>query len=93
MGTKASIEMHFCVGPAAWCRESTSVELVGANHAATKRNGRLPRFYIDVPALRPGNRRRLRFHFLCAAIGTVLGAAIDPYVVGVPFVTFTPGQS
>jgi hypothetical protein len=45
-----------------------------------KRNGRLPRFYIDVPALRPGNRRRLRFHFLCAAIGTVLGAAIDPYV-------------
>ncbi len=47
-------------------------------------------FYIDVPALRPGTVGAYSFAFLCAAIATVLGAAIDPYVVGVPFVTFSP---
>jgi two-component sensor histidine kinase len=51
---------------------------------------RLSRVYIDVPALRPGTVGAYAFTFLCATIGTVLGVAIDPYVVGVPFVTFTP---
>jgi signal transduction histidine kinase len=51
---------------------------------------RLSQFYIDVPALRPGTVGAYAFAFLCAATGTVLGVAIDPYVVGVPFVTFTP---
>jgi K+-sensing histidine kinase KdpD len=29
------------------------------------------------------------YAFLCAGIATWLGVAIDPYVVGVPFVTFS----
>ncbi len=55
-----------------------------------KETERLSRFYIDVPALRPGTVGAYSFAVLCAAIGTVLGVAIDPYVVGVPFVTFMP---
>jgi hypothetical protein len=51
---------------------------------------RLSHFYIDVPALRPGTVGAYAFAFLCAAIGTVLGVALDPYVVGVPFVTLSP---
>jgi two-component sensor histidine kinase len=51
---------------------------------------RLSHFYIDLPALRPGTVGAFAFAFLCAAIGTVLGIAIDPYVVGVPFVTYSP---
>src|SRR5215475_3787727 len=50
----------------------------------------LSNFYIDVPALRPGTVGAYAFAFLCAAIGTGLGVAIDPYVVGVPFVTYSP---
>jgi HWE histidine kinase/Domain of unknown function (DUF4118) len=89
------------VDPAAWCREAlpirrskhinTSVEVVGARtmqlHKGTET---LSHFYIDVPALRPGTVGAYAFAFLCAATGTVLGGAIDPYVVGVPFVTFSP---
>jgi two-component sensor histidine kinase len=56
-------------------------------HKATER---LSQFYIDVPALRPGTVGAYAFAFLCAAIGTVLGVALDPYIVGVPFVTFSP---
>src|SRR5215468_2757025 len=51
---------------------------------------RLPLIYIDVPALRPGTVGAYAFAFLCAMIATTLGVAIDPYVVGVPFVTFSP---
>ena|SRR5215470_10549486 len=51
---------------------------------------RLPLIYIDVPALRPGTVGAYAFAFLCVAIATALGVAIDPYVVGVPFVTFSP---
>src|SRR5262252_7421919 len=51
---------------------------------------RLSYYYIDVPALRPGTVGAYAFASLCAAIGTALGVAIDPYVVGVPFVTFSP---
>jgi two-component sensor histidine kinase len=46
--------------------------------------------YVDIPALRPGTVGAYAFAFLCAAIATALGLVIDPYVVGVPFVTFTP---
>jgi two-component sensor histidine kinase len=55
-----------------------------------KETERLSRFYIDVPALRPGTIGAYFFAFSCAAIATALAIAIDPYVVGVPFVTFTP---
>jgi two-component sensor histidine kinase len=51
---------------------------------------RLSQFYLDIPARRPGNVGAYAFAFLCAAIATALGVAIDPYVVGVPFVTFSP---
>jgi two-component sensor histidine kinase len=51
---------------------------------------RLAQVYIDIPALRPGTVGAYAFAFLCAAIAFALGFAIDPYVVGVPFVTFSP---
>jgi two-component sensor histidine kinase len=51
---------------------------------------RLPLIYIDVPTLRPGTVGAYGFAFLCTAIASTLGIAIDPYVVGVPFVTFSP---
>ena len=51
---------------------------------------RLSDFYIDIPGLRPGTFGAYAFAFLCAAIATALAVAIDPYVVGVPFVTFSP---
>src|SRR5215470_13638303 len=51
---------------------------------------RLSDFYVDIPALRPGTVGAYAFAFLCAAIATALAVAIDPYVVGVPFVTFFP---
>src|SRR5215470_6990699 len=51
---------------------------------------RLAQVYIDIPALRPGTVGAYAFAFLCAAIASALGGAIDPYVVGVPFVTFSP---
>lgn len=51
---------------------------------------RLAQFYIDIPAVRPGTVGAYAFAFLCAAIATGLSVLIDPYVVGVPFVTFSP---
>jgi len=51
---------------------------------------RLSHFYIDIPALRPGTAGAYAFAFLCVAIATALAVVIDPYVVGVPFVTFSP---
>jgi K+-sensing histidine kinase KdpD len=51
---------------------------------------RLANFYIDVPALRPGTVWAYAFAFLCAAVATALRIAIDPYVVGVPFITYFP---
>src|SRR5262245_66387923 len=51
---------------------------------------RLSDFYVDIPALRPGTVGAHAFAFLCAAIATALAVVIDPYVVGVPFVTFSP---
>src|SRR5215472_2847382 len=51
---------------------------------------KLANFFIEIPALRPGTVGAYAVAFLCAAIATILAIAIDPYVVGVPFVTFSP---
>jgi len=50
----------------------------------------LSSLYVDIPALRPGTIGAYAFAFLCTAIATAVGVAIDPYVEGVPFVTFPP---
>jgi PAS domain S-box-containing protein len=51
---------------------------------------RLPSFYVDVPALRPGTVGAYALAFASAGVATVLRLALDPYVVGVPFITFFP---
>jgi PAS domain S-box-containing protein len=51
---------------------------------------RLPSFYIDVPALRPGTVGAYALAFASTGVATVLRLALDPYVVGVPFITFFP---
>jgi PAS domain S-box-containing protein len=51
---------------------------------------RLPSFYIDVPALRPGTVGAYALAFASAGVATVLRLALDPYVVGVLFITFFP---
>jgi PAS domain S-box-containing protein len=51
---------------------------------------RLPSFYIDVPALRPGTVGAYALAFASAGFATVLRLAVDPYVGGVPFITFWP---
>jgi hypothetical protein len=50
----------------------------------------LPSFYIDVPALRPGTVGAYALAFVSAGVAMLLRLAIDPYVVGVPFITFFP---
>jgi PAS domain S-box-containing protein len=51
---------------------------------------RLPSLYIDVPALRPGTVGAYAFAFVAVGVATVLRLALDPYVVGVQFITFGP---
>jgi PAS domain S-box-containing protein len=51
---------------------------------------RLASIYIDVPALRPGTVGAYAFAVLCAGLATALRVVIDPYVVGVQFITFFP---
>jgi PAS domain S-box-containing protein len=51
---------------------------------------RFPLIYIDVPALRPGTLGGYAFAFAAVGIATVLRLAIDPYISGVPFITFWP---
>jgi two-component sensor histidine kinase len=51
---------------------------------------KLANLYIDIPVLRPRTVGAYAFAFLCAAIATSLRIAIDPYVDGVPFITFFP---
>jgi two-component sensor histidine kinase len=46
--------------------------------------------YIDVPALRPGTVAAYAFAFVAVGIATALRLAIDPYIVGVQYVTFFP---
>jgi K+-sensing histidine kinase KdpD len=51
---------------------------------------RLAQFYIEMPALRPGTVGAYAFAFTCAAAALALRLAIDPYVVGVQYITFFP---
>src|SRR6266446_10967590 len=51
---------------------------------------RLTSVFFDIPALRPGTVAAYAFAFVCTAVVTALRVAIDPYVVGVQFITFFP---
>jgi PAS domain S-box-containing protein len=51
---------------------------------------RLAAIYVDIPALRPGTVGAYALALLSAALALALRVAIDPYVVGVPYVTFFP---
>jgi PAS domain S-box-containing protein len=46
--------------------------------------------HIDVPALRPGSVGAYALAFASAGVATALRIALDPYVVGVQFITFFP---
>jgi two-component sensor histidine kinase len=51
---------------------------------------RLPGFYVDVPALRPGTLGAYAFAVLSAGVAMALRLAIDPYIAGIQYVTFFP---
>jgi PAS domain S-box-containing protein len=51
---------------------------------------RLTSAFFDIPVLRPGTVSAYAFAFVCTAVVTALRIAIDPYVVGVQFITFFP---
>jgi PAS domain S-box-containing protein len=51
---------------------------------------KLPSFYIDIPALRPGTVGAYALAFVSAGVATTLRLALDPYVVGAQFITFFP---
>jgi two-component sensor histidine kinase len=51
---------------------------------------RPPLIYVDVPALRPGTVGAYAFAFVAVGVATVLRLAVDPYIVGVQYVTFFP---
>ena len=49
-----------------------------------------PLIHIDIPALRPGTVGAYAFAFACTAVATATRLAIDPYIVGVQYVTLFP---
>ena len=51
---------------------------------------RLASIYFDIPALRPGTVGAYALAFLCAGVAAALRIVLDPYVVGVQFITFFP---
>jgi PAS domain S-box-containing protein len=51
---------------------------------------RLRSLYINVPLLRPGTLGGYTLAVACVGVATVLRLAVDPYVEGVPFITFWP---
>jgi PAS domain S-box-containing protein len=51
---------------------------------------RLPSFFIDIPALRPGTVGAYALAVVSVGVATVLRLALDPYVMGVQFITFAP---
>jgi PAS domain S-box-containing protein len=51
---------------------------------------RLGSIYIDIPALRPGTVGAYVLAFVSVGMATALGVALDPYIEGVPFITFLP---
>jgi PAS domain S-box-containing protein len=50
----------------------------------------LPHVYINVPALRSGTLGGYVLAFVSVGVAAALRSVADPYVVGVPFVTFWP---
>jgi PAS domain S-box-containing protein len=51
---------------------------------------RLASIYVDIPALRPGTVGAYALAFLSVASALVLRVAVDPYLVGVEYITFFP---
>src|SRR5262249_20411376 len=51
---------------------------------------RLPSLFIDVPTLRPGTVGAYALALVSVGVATALRLALDPYVVGVQFITFGP---
>jgi PAS domain S-box-containing protein len=51
---------------------------------------RLRSLYIDIPALRPGTVGAYALAIVSVGVATALRLALDPYVVGVQFITFYP---
>jgi K+-sensing histidine kinase KdpD len=51
---------------------------------------KLASLYVDIPALRPGTVGAYALAFLCTGVAAALRIAIDPYVVGVQYITFFP---
>jgi two-component sensor histidine kinase len=51
---------------------------------------RAPLIDIDIPALRPGTVGAYAFALVLVGLATALRLAIDPYIVGVQYVTFFP---
>jgi Domain of unknown function (DUF4118) len=51
---------------------------------------RLASIYVDIPVLRPGTVGAYALALLSAAVALALRVAIDPYVVGVEYITFFP---
>jgi len=50
----------------------------------------LPLIHIAVPTLRPGTVGAYALAFVSVGVATALRVAIDPYVVGVQYITFAP---
>jgi PAS domain S-box-containing protein len=55
-----------------------------------KRLRSLHSLYIDVPALRPGTVGAYALALLAVGVATVLRLALDPYLEGVQFITYSP---
>lgn len=51
---------------------------------------RLPHIYINVPAPQPRSVGGYAFALVSVGVAIALRLAVDPYIVGVPFVTFWP---
>jgi PAS domain S-box-containing protein len=51
---------------------------------------RLRSLYIDVPTLRPGTVGAYALALVAVGVATALRIALDPYLVGVQFITFFP---
>jgi hypothetical protein len=51
---------------------------------------RLIRFYIDIPALRPGTVGAYALAFVAAGVAKPLRLAIDPFVAGIEYIMFFP---
>jgi hypothetical protein len=51
---------------------------------------RLERFYVEIPALRPGSVGAYGLAIVMAACATLIRLAIDPFVEGIQYITFFP---